>query len=427
MSNAKSFNIRYVLTFKKTLDVEAMKMAVRKALDVYEEFSLRIVVKDNRFEGVHSGKIPFFYETDDIWDTRTFDLATDELNGFPFYFQYEGNKLLISCFHGLTDIVGMNSFIGTILYFYGLELGLLNEEEKTALSKEVVCSRERLDAIGDDVRYDPYMACGDPDVQPGYVREETAAYYLSDNKKDHMYYEEIEIYADEYVKEVDRLGSSFVGLTMVLAQQALRRSYDTKDENVTVMLPINQRPYFGTSGIKTNVNCSDSIMVDYTASMSKESLEGQCAYTKECFERAIRRDTFIKMAGDKNKVVLDFENSGRSALDIANEVQAAYDESGFNGLTFVVTSPGRFVLPSALDGLLLDIDINSYAAAHSFLLYTFRNSFRIKYASRNDSLTLMDALKEELGRLHIGYNQRRGGILKGDKLYLKNLKREGIQ
>ena len=165
-------------------------------------------------------------------------------------------------------------------------------------------------------------------------------------------------------------------------------------------------------------------MVSFDAARSVDALREQCAYTKNCFDRAITHKNFIKMAGDKNKLVTNFEKSGKSPYEVAAEVQAAYDEHGFNGLTYVITSPGRFVLQPALDRLLEDIDINSYAAAHSLWIYTFRDGFRIKYCSRNDSLKLMDAFKEEMGSLNIGYHTRRKGILKGDMLYLKDLREE---
>ncbi|MBQ9303905.1 hypothetical protein [Butyrivibrio sp.] len=425
MSNAKSFNLRYILSFREALEISAIKKAVRKALDVYKEFSCRIVVQDNCFSCEYSSEMPFFHEADDIWDTETFDFASDELKGFPFYFQYTSDKLLISYFHGLTDIVGMNTFIKSVLYFYSIEIGQIDDDEKKELADIVFCSDEQLEAIEDGIRYDPYGTCGNTAVEPDHIHEDVGAYYLEDNKKDHMHYEEIEINTDDFSKLVEQYKSSFVGLIMVLTQQALRKSYETGDENVTVMLPVNQRPYFGTSGIQTNVNCSDSIMVDYTADKSQESLMEQCAYTRGCFDKAIRSNNFIKMAGDKNQLVTDFESSGRSPVDIAAEVQAAYDESGFNGLSYVITSPGRFILPPALDRLIEDIDINSYAAAHSFWVYTFRKSFRIKYCSRNDSLKLMDALKDELGHLNVNYQERCRGILKGDRLYLKDLKEGG--
>ncbi len=422
MSDAKSFNLRYVLTFKQALDIDVMKAAVRKALDIYDEFSCRIIVRDNCFDCVHSTKMPFFHKAKDIWNAENFDLASEQLEGFPFFFQYTDKELLISYYHGMTDIIGMNTFIKSILYFYGLELELFSEEKKNELSTAVYCSKDQLSAIDDGTRYDPYKAYGDLLMQPKYVSEQTSAYYLQDDKKDHMKFEEIEINADDYSKEAGSMKSSFVGLTMALSQKAIRKCYETGNENVTVMLPVNQRPYFGSSGISTNVNCSDSIMVNYSASMSQKTLLEQCAYTKDCFDKAINNSVFIKMAGDKNKLVTDFENSGRSPLDISAEIQATYDDSGFNGLTYVITSPGRFVLPPALDGLLEDIDINSFAAAHSFWVYTFRNSFRIKYNSKNGSLILLDALKEELKSRGIKYRQKQSGVLRGDKLYLKDLK-----
>ena len=105
------FDERFTLVFSDEINKSALKGAVEKALELFPEFAVRPVIKDNQvyYEENHN-PVPVFDEN------RIRCYGTDDTYGYLFAFVCEGNSLvcLLSWYCGCNGVL---KFVRTFLVF----------------------------------------------------------------------------------------------------------------------------------------------------------------------------------------------------------------------------------------------------------------------------------------------------------------------
>ena len=113
-----TMDIRLNLTFKSSVNHQALIMAADEALRLYPEFSVQTVLNDGRL----------FYEENHnhvalLPSEPRYDFATSDMNGYLFCFQSDPskeNEVTFSIYHGLSDWNGLSRFVKAVICRYAV-------------------------------------------------------------------------------------------------------------------------------------------------------------------------------------------------------------------------------------------------------------------------------------------------------------------
>ncbi|MBQ7678045.1 MAG: hypothetical protein IJT32_07405, partial [Lachnospiraceae bacterium] len=149
-----TFNMRETLHFKDPVDVLTWAECVEDTLVDFPELAVCPVIRDNLvcYEANHN-EPPVLKKRDGEEPVRYF--GTDDTNGYLFYFLCDDKDVLVSFFHGLTDGVGMESFLDCVLYRYGQRKGILKADDVPPACYEARCEsdtvKELVDCTTDEI------------------------------------------------------------------------------------------------------------------------------------------------------------------------------------------------------------------------------------------------------------------------------------
>lgn len=392
MSQGASFDIRFTVGIKN-MDLDVLKGAVEEALKRYPEFAATTVIRGNAFTSVSNPRPVLFVPR----DSKVRHFSTDETNGYLFYFGYGDEDFTLYYYHGLSDIVGIMSFIRCFLYIYGLKTGFDFTEEETAEIMNLIRKDENVFAEGDKTALlDPYGTYGDSAAVPEYQLENLGAYTLptSDYPEEADYFHETLAVTSTsaFIKKTKELGVSVIPLLNDIISSAMCRAYSTGDMPVIAMVPVNMRTPFGSASV---VNCSDGIRIPFYAADMETPLADRCMKWKGYLKKQMNTGLYQKTMGDKAGAVINYEADPTPVVEQAKAKTKLPPAGTIRPLSYALTYPGRLDLSAGLDRMVEGLELQGLGRGTSIVVHTYLDFMRIQIVYRSDDMTLSDAIVSE--------------------------------
>lgn len=413
-----TFNMRVEIVLKHQVQAESWAFCVDEVLKGFPEFAVRPVIRDNRiFYEENHASAPVFT------DTRARVFGTEDTNGYLFYHLVDGQKILISFFHGLCDGVGMDLFLDCMLYLYGQKNGLLKEEDVIPAIYEERLGKAYSGSLAQllDQEADPYgfLVKAFGPVQ-GRAALGGDAFFIQRQKnlvesaRVHVYSVHTETGA--FLSLSKEMGVSFTALLIPLLSQAIARGCRVQDETVKIMVPVDLRQVYD---IKTVVNFSDGVSFAMDEALRREPLAVQAERCLKQLKASISRDYFDPVVAGNVKTVRAFEAEETPFEQAGPKPFVSPAEGMRPPFTCALTYPRKKQEFSFLTGV-------SYSCAASaslaVVVYTWHNQMTIRCIQKSDSDAIARALATCLEEAGLSAVTKDEGCMEGDALLLSCLK-----
>lgn len=387
MSQGASFDIRYTIEIKN-LDLDILRSAVSDALIRYPEFATTTVISNNVFTSVHNDRPVLFVTRDD----KVRHFSTDETNGYLFYFGYSGDSFTMYYYHGLSDIVGMMSFIRCYLFLYGEKTGFNFTEEETEEIKGLIRNSDEVFAKGNQTALlDPYGTYGDSTAVPEYQLENLGAFTLptSDYPEEAEYLHEVVLHTSTsaFLAKTKELGVSVIPLLNDIISGAMCRKYTPGDMPIIAMVPVNLRVLFES---ETVVNCSDGIRIPYYAADLEKPLRDRCQMWKGYLKNQMNIGLYKKIMGDKAGTVDRYEADAIPIVEQAKTKTKLPPKDFIRPMSYALTYPGKLNMSKGLDRMITDFDFHGLGRGTSIVVHTYGDKMGIQIVYRKDDNELSD-------------------------------------
>lgn len=394
LSGRSSIDIVCDMTFKQLIDLPALQQSADEALGIIPEFNKTIVVKNGKLEALNgSGKVALL----ELDEKRVVHFGSKETNGLLFYFSYKENKLKFSAFHGLSDAAGLLAYVKTVLYLYMNKTGVNFDINDDFFAKNFRFQKPSLDE--NDELYMPYEISGNPDVIPKNNDENENAFSIPEDSYDikcnYIHLCKARISLQKIIDAKNRDEVSLLPYLTDVVTSAIAKNFDCGDSPVVLMSGVDQRPMFG---MNTFVNCSDSIFLPVTSEMRNLPEQERCKKIKESMIKQLEKDLHIKLAGERVKLVQDFEANPLGVVGIANNLANLPSEDNFTPMTMVISNIGDMTLGNGLINLLDDIMLYNSARANYVVFNYFGDHMNMIVGNQNDSSKIIDSILAEFNK-----------------------------
>lgn len=249
----------------------ALKTAFAQALRVHTNFRIRPVIVRGKFMAlVRDVKNPPLYKE----DGRVRHLGTAETKGLMIYAVWEGKKIALHLFHGLSDFRGICAFMNTLLKFYYHELG----QSEIRLPEP-----DSADAIP---CFENILAAGAPGAPLGMFdpKEHDIFQIPEENfgKKTTMQHIcEIDVPLEPLLALSRGNESSVVPTIEAFIGRAIRRTYEVGEKIIIGYTPVDLRPIFH---FENSGNSSSNFPIPYTKKMDRYDLNERSMYLRSILD-----------------------------------------------------------------------------------------------------------------------------------------------
>lgn len=252
------FDIVQNMEFHDEIDKTVLKESVEKALELFPEFAVRPVIKDNRLYYQENHEPAPIFDED-----RISYFGTEYTNCYQFRIVCSGKTLRMSVFHAMADAIGLMSFIKTFLYFYMTGTGKkMPEGADAAKSLGIRITEDNLPDLSLKDTLDPYRAFGNASCKPEWTYDNPGAFVVPEpqygDTENKFRVSKIELSLPAFLAKTKEYGVSVVPLLVTVVARALDKTYDRGGKPIVFMLPVNLRTEFNTD---TVVNMSDGVLL----------------------------------------------------------------------------------------------------------------------------------------------------------------------
>ena len=413
------FDIRFNIDFTDNISVPVMKDSVSRALELYPEFSMRPVIKDNRlWYEENSAPAPVFEED------RIICFGTDDTNGYLFRIVCKGRNMSISLYHGIADAIGVFSFVRTALYFYMKGIGRsVPTDNATANLLGIRLDKSDIPDLDRQDTFDPYRAFGDISCEPEWKYENPGAFVIPETtyapEKNAFRVFDITMSVKAFLAKTKEIGVSVVPLLGAVAAKAIASVYDTEGKPINAMLPVNLRTQFETS---TVVNMSDGVILPVGAEMLGKTHAEIASELKTIMRAQMTKNNYCRMIANKTAAVEAFENKG-DIFEAAKAGATPPPQGAVRPVTYALTYPGKVDLPEAYAGLVENYSVCTLVRAFSLMGVTYGDRMQIEVLQRFDSDKLVNAIADEFREIGLDAELFDHGIEQGNLMILEKLKK----
>ncbi len=394
LSGRSSIDIVCDMTFKQLIDLPALQQSADEALGIIPEFNKTIVVKNGKLEAVNGSGNVAVLELD---DKRVVHFGSNEINGLLFYFSYKDRFLKFSAFHGLADAAGLLAYVKTVLYLYMKKTGVNFDINDDYFAKNFRFQKPSLDE--NDELYMPYEISGNPDVIPKYNDENENAFSIPEDSYDikckYIHLCKARLSLQKIIDAKNRDEVSLLPYLTDVVTSAIAKNFDCGDSPVVLMSGVDQRPMFG---MNTFVNCSDSIFLPVTSEMRNLPEQERCKKIKDSMIKQLEKNLHIKLAGERVKLVQDFEANPLGVVGIADNLANLPSEDNFTPMTMVISNIGDMTLGDGLINLLDDFMLYNSARANYVVFNYFGDHMNMIVGNQNDSAKIIQSIVAEFNK-----------------------------
>lgn len=378
-----TFDQRYTITLKDSIDFDAMKYAINETLKYYPEFRQKIIVKDGKFDAVINDKPPVVFE-----DEGNHKYISDEVNNYPYFFTYskERNDLILNAFHGFTDGLSIIKFYTSLLYHYACRLGdKFTDTELCEIKKIIRTTEDDLALLDEEIQYDPYLKFHDANAKPAYQYTCDDAYYFNNKQYDesanyvHLY--ELTLSTSEFVKKSKEIGTSFAPLLIYAISKGISKNFTMDKRPVVAMLPLDCRRIFD---VDTMVNFADGISIPFFSDDIVKDSFSVCSGLKDYMIKQQTKENMSLVMESKVNKVSTFENGDKPLYDILRDNQKMLPIDAKRPTTYAMSYSGKVDFTEHLNKYVTNFKIYAYVRAYSTVVCTYGDKLNVMIAQRTD-------------------------------------------
>lgn len=402
-----TFAIRMKLDFKE-LDAQAFFAAANEALKRYPEFAYKPVIKDNKLWAKENTAPVVLSQK----DGRDFRFASNDTNGYLFFFTYSGNTVNAHWYHGLTDFAGFMSFLRCVLAIYAEKTGFeLTDDEKSALDGII-----RKTAPKDPVT-DPYGQFGDASCVPEYRFVNTTGAFAIPADYDYSLQCEhgyiITMPLAPYLKTTKQLGVSFAPLLANIIAESLTAVYDIENKPVVIMVPADFRRL---ADFDTAVNFSDGMLLPVEPDDRDLPIGERCGKTKEALIAQRTLNNFKSISGKKAAAVASFESEQAPLWEVARDKQKPPKPGAFRPVTSAMSYPGKITFTQGLDRMFEYVDLFAWIKGSYTIAHTYGDNITLHVYCRSDNGVWIGSIMKVLSDFGFDAKLEDEGLITAPKL-----------
>ncbi len=278
--------VRCIIKLKDEVDKACLEYAAEIAMKRHRVFSFVVVSDEKRFYLKTNDKKPIVH----FDDGSRYTVGTEENNGHLTRIGYNGNRLSVEFFHGVSDGMGVIAFIKTLLYYYCFKkYGITEPAPSDILLEETpVDPREYADSLlfipkeeaTAKNKYEYDRAFQIPDVQ---MKSEFECKYY-----------EFQISAEELESFMRRNSSSRSAVFAWFMNRVIAEHNDTKDKPIVAALAVNARKAYGAENIEQC--CVATIPLWYDKEIASLSIEEQLKATRQMIVDGTQTNNIVASA-----------------------------------------------------------------------------------------------------------------------------------
>lgn len=406
-----TFDQRYAIYLKDSLDFDAMNKAIEKTLYYYPEYKQRIVIKNNRFDAIENDKCPIIFR-----GVSNHKYMSDEVNNFAYFFTYDNDtkELMLNACHGVSDGLSIIKFYTSLLYQYASILGdSFTDDELLEIKKRIRTSKDDLIGIDEEIMYDPYFKFHDENAKPEFKYICDDAFYFNHKQYDedasyiHLY--ELSLSTSDFIKRTKEIGTTFAPLLIYAISKGISESYAMDGRPVVAMLPLDCRRIFN---IDTMVNFADGIFLPFENSDLKKDILDVCDKLKDYMIKQQTKENMSEIMASKVKKLELYENGDKSIYDIVKENQKMLPVSAKRPSTYAMSYSGKVDFTNALNKYVTNFKIFTYVRAYYAVTCTYADNLNIMIGLRSDDRKYPESIKS--GFENLGFN---ASLIDKGKLY----------
>lgn len=277
---------RCIIKLKDEVDKACLEYAAEIAMRRHRVFSFVVVSDEKRFYLKTNDKKPVVH----FDDGSRYTVGTEENNGHLTRIGYNGNRISVEAFHGVSDGMGIIAFNKTLLYYYCLgKYGMTEPAPSDILLEETpVDPREYADSL---------LFIPQEEAFSDKKYEYAGAFQIPDSQMESEYeckYYEFQISAEEFESFMRKNSSSRSAVFAWFMNRAIAEQNDTKDEPIVAALAVNARKAYGAE--KTTQCCVATIPLWYDREIGDLSIEDQLKATRQMIVDGTQTNNIIASA-----------------------------------------------------------------------------------------------------------------------------------
>ena len=376
------------LTLDHPVDRDAAQVALTRAARTYPQFSSRLAYVDGRFFYVENDLPVVLYAAED----EKCALGSAATNYYQYRVWAEGTTLAIVANHGLADGHFLWRFMATLLCYYGVERGLVEEGERfEGISLEGDVSVPAFDPY---VRYaDTERApAGTPDIGPIFSLPVT---YVEDKGDYRCHVDALSMSFSQLRGAAKRVGSRVSPFVAALEAAALREVWGAEGMSLIGPIMDDMRFFFEVPDVG---NFSNWVIAVLPAQVAQADLAIQCGALQQSMEMQLNADSMRgQMGGSLAKVAAE---RGKSLDELfgSREKSLATNRYTRQYVSMDVSNVGSLVLPEPLRPLLREAEycMPSYSTPFGLLMASVGDALRMTITRSFDGDDFTQAFVRQL-------------------------------
>ncbi len=357
------------LTLDHPVDHDAAQIALTRAARTYPQFSSRLAYVDGHFYYIENDLPVVLYDAED----ETCALGSAATNHYQYRVWVENSMLAIVVNHGLADGHFLWRFMATLLYYYGVERGLVKEGERF----------EGISLEGDVAApaFDPYVRyanteqapAGTPDIGPIFSLPVT---YAEDRGDYRCHVDALSMSFSQLRAAAKRVGSRVSPFVAALEAAAMREVWDTEGASLIGPIMDDMRFFFEAPDVG---NFSNWVIAVLPAQVAEADLAIQCGALQQSMEVQLNAESMRgQMAGSLAKVEAERDKSLDELFD-SREKSLATNRYTRQYISLDVSNVGGLVLPAPLAPLLREAEyyMPSYSTSIGLLMASVGDTLRM--------------------------------------------------
>ncbi|MBR3234750.1 MAG: hypothetical protein IKG11_03950 [Atopobiaceae bacterium] len=334
------------LTLDHTIDHQAMQQALTRAAHTYPQFSSRLAYVDGRWWYVPNELDVVLYAAQD----NSCSLGGPDTNHYLYRVWAEGNSVGIVASHGMGDGHCLTDFMRTLLFYYAVERGLVDEDS----APEGIFLEGQVEVPA----FDPYLRyanteqapIGTPDIGPIFA---PSVAYSEDAGDFSCHVDLIELPTAQLRDLAKRVQARISPLVMALEARAIAQAWDTAGASLIGPITYDMRPYFETGMMD---NFSSWALAVLPGQVLAADLATQCAVIAQAMEQQLNVEAMRVQMG--RSIANTAAERGKSLDELFSSTERHMEEARYTRkyLSLYVSNVGALRLPEPLAQMLVSAE-----------------------------------------------------------------------
>lgn len=395
----------------QAVDRKALQDALFNALRAHTNFRIRPVIIDGRIRAEIGdvAEVPLY-----SGDGRPRHLGTDETKGYMLYVTYEEKDITIHVFHGITDLRGLNVFLGTLIRSYFHELGMkgINPAEPDSMDAGPCYE----DILKNGAPGEPRGMFNPEEHEIFNLPEET---YGKETTRQRMF--EIDAPLMPLLSLSRESQSSLVPTAEAIIGHAIHETYEVGKREVVAYTPIDLRAVFHC---ETGGNGASSFSLPYPAELNSYGIHERAKILRSSMDIQIRPENlYAGVAALMGRMQTMFrmpypiEAISQRCVNNRREKDARF-------YTYGVSYSGKLSICEEIDPQIASVTV--FAASYSYPLWIMaceiNGVVRMTAAQNFESDKLIRNIYQELAGYIPGTVYRDLGYYEFDEFHLSELR-----